>query len=166
MLSYYFRPMTKEYASQICSWKYDEPYSIYNLDGSDETINELMSDEYYCTLNSKNTLIGFICSGNSARVPGGYPAGIYNNDKLVDIGLGLDPDLTGKGKGVDFLSHALRFLNTHHNAQQFQLVVATFNERAINVYERVGFKKEVHFTSMINGQETEFVSMTYVCEER
>lgn len=161
MSTYHFLPMTEEYASLICHWEYPEPYHLYNMDGDAESISELLNGDYYYVLDSMHSLVGFICSGNSARVPGGYPIGIYNNNQYVDIGLGLRPDYTGSGKGVNFLSQGMEHLKNKCSVQNFQLVVAIFNERAIKVYERVGFIKGSRFKSKVDDQEIDFIVMNY-----
>ncbi|MET3937532.1 hypothetical protein ABIC22_000344 [Paenibacillus sp. PvP094] len=104
MLRYRFYPMTKDRALQISKRQYEYPYSMYDMDGSEDSLLELMNGEYYYALDEHDALIGFICVGESARVPGGYAAGIYRDLTKLDIGLGLKPDLTGNGKGQAFLS--------------------------------------------------------------
>jgi [ribosomal protein S18]-alanine N-acetyltransferase len=153
--------MTEEYASLIAGWTYEEPYSVYNIDDSEESISELMNGDYYYVLNSENELVGFICTRDSARVAGGYAIGIYNNDKYIDLGLGLNPSLVGKGTGVDFLTRSIQFVRKEYHTSHIQLVVARFNERVIKVYERVGFVKGPLFQSKVGDQEIDFIVMNY-----
>ncbi|WP_240479787.1 GNAT family N-acetyltransferase [Paenibacillus wynnii] len=120
-----------------------------------------MNGEYFCAFNPDNAIIGYICIGDSARVTGGYVNGIYSSAKYVDIGLGLKPELTNKGFGYNFLTSSIQFLKDQYDIHEFQLVVASFNERAIKVYERVGFVKGVHFKSRIDDIEIDFVVMNY-----
>ena len=161
MTTYHFYPMTNDHAYTISKWKYEEPYSLYGMDGSDEDISELLNDEYYSVINHENSLVGFICKGNSARVSGGYGASIYNDSTIVDIGIGLDPDLTGGGRGQEILVAGIRFLNEVYQVNDVQLVVAEFNARAIKVYERIGFTRGINFKSNVSGQEMNFIVMNY-----
>ncbi|WP_258377592.1 GNAT family N-acetyltransferase [Paenibacillus illinoisensis] len=154
--------MTKDRALQISKWQYEYPYSMYNMDSSEDSILELMNGEYYYALDEHDDLIGFICVGESARVLGGYTAGIYTDLRKLDMGLGLKPDLAGNGRGQEFLSQVLSFLNNQFSGREYQLVVAAFNERAIKVYERIGFVKETHFMSKYEEKELEFISMSYI----
>ncbi|MCU6713189.1 GNAT family N-acetyltransferase [Paenibacillus sp. J5C_2022] len=165
MSNYRFYLMTKNIATQISTWKYEDPYSFYNMDESDECISELLSDEYYYVTNDQNALIGFLCSGNSARVSGGYKAGLYNDNEILDIGLGMTPEITGLGKGQEFLINSILFLKENFKVQKFQLVVAEFNERAIKVYERAGFMKGMNFKSKVKTQEVDFIVMNYTNHE-
>lgn len=161
MSTYKFHPMTSDKAKMISTWQYEEPFSIYNMEDSEECISELLNGEYYYAMNEQNLLVGYICIGDAARVPGGYPAGIYE-DEFLDIGLGLKPEYTGRGKGLDFLAAALNFLNKRFNTNKYQLVVAEFNVRAINVYERIGFIKGARLNSKFEDKEICFVSMRFV----
>lgn len=56
------------------------------------------------------------------------------DDQTFDIGLGMRPDLTGKGKGFGFLEEGINFVKTTYKPERITLSVATFNERAIKVY--------------------------------
>lgn len=111
--------------------------------------------------NAQNFVVGFICVGDSARVPGGYSAGIYNDNSNLDIGLGLRPDLTGKGLGQGFMSDGISFLDRQFRNVNYRLVVAEFNERAIKTYERTGYVKGIRFNSKVQEQEVSFISMNY-----
>ncbi|GAK40907.1 hypothetical protein TCA2_3398 [Paenibacillus sp. TCA20] len=159
MQSFRYYLMTEEYAASIAEWTYEESYSFYNMDDSEETISELMNGEYYYVLNSDNELFGFICIGESARVSGGYEIGIYNDDKCLDLGLGLAPSRTGMGNGANFLDASIKFIIEEYQTSNIQLVVAAFNERAIKVYERVGFVKSQCFKSRVGEEKIDFVLM-------
>ncbi|MBU9722837.1 GNAT family N-acetyltransferase [Bacillus alkalicola] len=150
--------MNSDYAHHIASWQYPPPYELYSMDGSQETIQELLEGNYYVALKDE-AIYGYFCYGAGARVPGGYDAGIYDDKSLVDIGLGLHPNNTGKGLGMPFLLEMMHFLKTQLNPCAFQLVVATFNERAINVYKKVGFQPQQTFMSPVNGKPIEFLYM-------
>lgn len=162
MSVYHFQALTKEHAVEIGSWCYDGPYKMYSMDGSDEELVELMSGEYFAGLKSEQELVGFLCKGIAARVPGGYSAGIYTDSAILDIGLGLKPEVTNKGVGFEFMSSGLSFLYKRYQPSAFQLVVAAFNERAIKVYERIGFVKCGSFKNKSFDRELDFIVMRYV----
>jgi ribosomal-protein-alanine N-acetyltransferase len=157
---YDFKPINEKYASIISKWQYNEPYSLYSMDGTNECISDLMNEEYYYTLNKEGHLVGFICYGNSARVPGGYDNGIYEDIDFLDIGLGLAPEFTEKGIGLDFTNQCMIYFGKKFSIKKFRLVVATFNERAITVYERAGFIKGEKFKSKVGNNDMEFIVMT------
>ena len=58
----------------------------------------------------------------------------------LDYGLGLRPDLTGGGLGLEFFLAGLAFARERYRPRRVFLHVAAFNERARRVYERAGFR--------------------------
>lgn len=156
---YIFVLMTEKVARSLASWTYPQPYTLYSMDGSEECISDLMNGDYFYVKDEANHLIGFVCSGNSARVPGGFEIGIYNDRDIMDVGMGLRPDLTGKGLGSEFLKQTIQFMSTRFDKSIFQLVVAAFNERAIKAYERAGFQQGEVFYSRVSDQQIPFVVM-------
>ena len=77
----------------------------------------------------------------------------------MDIGLGLHPDLTGRGLDGSFLQARLDYACARFSPERFTLSVATFNTRAITVYERAGFSATRVYLHSTNGREWEFVDM-------
>lgn len=133
-----FTLMTKEAAFEISQWTYPDIYSCYSFDGSSD-ITELMNGEYYVAFDNDNKIIGYICFGKSAQIPT-LEKDIYIDETALDIGLGLNPALCGKGFGSKFLADGISFAKQKFSASDYRLTVATFNQRAIKVYERIGFK--------------------------
>jgi [ribosomal protein S18]-alanine N-acetyltransferase len=80
-------------------------------------------------------------------------------DRTLEIGLGLRPDLTGRGFGGSFVEAGLEFAREQFEPEQFVLGVATFNERAIKVYERAGFARVRVYMHVTGGAEWEFLEM-------
>ena len=61
--------------------------------------------------------------------------------------------------GRSFLQAGLDFARARFRPGEFVLDVATFNRRAITVYERVGFTPVRVFMHSTNGGDWEFVEM-------
>lgn len=127
--------MTKQYSVLISLWKYDGDYSFYNHNESN--IDGYMDGTHFACLSSNGDLIGFFCFGKGARIPT-IENDVYGDD-FLDVGLGLRPNLCGKGLGLTFLNHGLKFAQKMYNTNHFRLSVAAFNERAIKVYQKAGF---------------------------
>ncbi len=80
-----------------------------------------------------------------------------------EIGLGMRPDLTGKGNGKEFLKATISFIKTEFKPEKITLSVATFNKRAIKLYRKVGFKNVDTIMQETNGSTFEFLKMEYIC---
>jgi ribosomal-protein-alanine N-acetyltransferase len=150
MPRYLFRPMTDEEAREISGWGYEPPYDFYDATSDEDDLADLLDpkrrkDAYFSAFDEEGALVGFF----QFEVEGG----------TVDLGLGLRPDLTGAGLGHDFLLAGLEFARELHSPTRFTLAVATFNERAIRVYERAGFRREDFFMHHTYGGQFRFLAM-------
>jgi [ribosomal protein S18]-alanine N-acetyltransferase len=119
----------------------------------------MLDGSHYVATDERGTLVGFFCFGAPAQVPGGHLCGLYAAD-AVDIGLGMRPDLTGRGLGREFLTAGLDFARRRFAPASFRLAVATFNQRAIHLYEKVGFQSVATFVSLTKSGEAVFLLMT------
>lgn len=146
--------MTENNALHILTWKYEKPYDFYNTEETDEALEEMLDGSYYALLNKQNDIIGFFCIGKNAQVPVGHQFGVYPVD-FVDMGLGMNPNLTGKGNGTEFCTYIIEFIKEKHVGVPIRLTVAKFNKRAIHLYEKLGFVRVAEFTS----NTTEFMTM-------
>src|SRR3712207_5233433 len=147
---YRFKPMDDADAREISGWRYEPPYDFYDGDADPEDLAELRDQErrgdaYFSVLGEGDRIAGFF----QFERDGG----------TVDVGLGLRPDLTGRGLGPEFLHSGLRFARERFSPERFTLSVATFNARAIAVYERAGFRRGAVFMHETNGGEHEFLRM-------
>jgi [ribosomal protein S18]-alanine N-acetyltransferase len=139
--------MTKDLAKEILLWQYESPYDFYNNELTDESLNELMNQSYIAVVDDNKQLTGYYCTGISAIVPAGNEYGAYN-ENMIDLGLGLKPGLTGAGRGRSFLTFILQNIeNANIESIPLRLTVATFNKRAIKLYENVGFITQQSFDS-------------------
>ena len=152
--------MNRDYAIQILNWKYEIPYDFYNNELTQEALEELLNSSYYALVDSKNELFGFFCTGKSAQVPAGHVIGAYE-ENLVDLGLGMNPDKVGRGSGTDFCRFILNVIKERHGNGKIRLTVAEFNQRAIHLYEKLGFEKaeefkndRASFITMVQGEES------------
>ena len=142
---FFIKKMDETTAVKISTWKYEEPYSIYSMDGSVECIDEFMCGDYYSVTDEEEKIIGFYCFGKAAQVPAGNQHLVYKDNDYVDIGLGMRPDLCGKGFGEKFLSSGIQFAKAMYSTDKIRLTVADFNKRAIKLYEKSGFKRKLSF---------------------
>ena len=149
--TFQFRAMTQAEAEEIALWHYPEPFSFYDASADANDLAELLDpalrgDEYVSVEDESGGLAGFFQ---------------FKQDKQnsIEIGLGLRPDLTGRGLGSDFLAAGLRHARSRFGPTRIVLSVATFNRRAITVYERAGFAAVRVYMHATNGGDWEFLEM-------
>ena len=147
---YRFRQMSDEDAREISRWRYDPPYDFYDATSDRDDLEELLDPErregaYFSVFDEDGSLVGFF----QFEIEG----------ETVDVGLGLRPDLTGQGLGVGYLLAGLEFARERFSPERFTLSVATFNERAIRVYERASFHRGSVYTHHTNGADYPFLAM-------
>jgi ribosomal-protein-alanine N-acetyltransferase len=145
------RPMTPKDADEIVAWRYPVEYAFYNMDADPEDLVEFL-DVDKCEPGTK-----FVMADDDGAALGFFE--FTTRDGVTDIGLGLRPDLTGRGLGADFLRAGLAFAVERFQPRTLRLAVAAFNRRAITVYERVGFAITKAFMQTTNGGVYEFVEM-------
>ena len=76
--------------------------------------------------------------------------------------MGIRPNLTGQGRGSDFVTAVLDFALRSFDAEQFRVTIAAFNQRALRVWEQNGFQRVQTFRK--GGSDREFIILT--CNEQ
>lgn len=150
-----FELMDEAAARAIHGWRYEPPYDVYSL--ADEPLLGLLRafldprNAYYAILDEEGGLVAYCCFGPDAQVPGGD-----YGPPAVDVGLGLRPDLTGQGQGLEYVRAVLDFAQRAPagsaagalrtavpggaaDLPAFRVTVAAFNRRAQRVWKRAGF---------------------------
>ena len=149
-MKHQFQSMNADYAHAIADWRYEGIYTFYDMEQDVQDLEELLdprswADRYYAVTDDQEDLIGFFC--------------FEREREAVVIGLGLRPDLTGKGWGLAFFEAGLEFAQKKYRPATFVLSVATFNQRAINVYRKAGFEDAEVFLQETNNSRYEFLRM-------
>jgi ribosomal-protein-alanine N-acetyltransferase len=131
-MKYVFTPMNEEYANDIADWHYDDIYSFYDMAADEDDLRILMDSKNWrdvikAVLNENHELVGW--------------ASFYTENDEFWLSLGLRPDLTSKGLGEEFVLQCVGYAASHYELTKraTKLHVALFNQRAIKVYQRVGF---------------------------
>lgn len=155
---YQIEPMTLECANIVSQWVYPSPYSIYSFEKNDETISELMNSEYFICKDEKHNVIGYFCFGASAQIPANEK-NVYSTD-ILDIGLGLMPDLCGRGLGLSFIQAGMDYAKQVLHAKELRLTVALFNHRAIALYKKAGFLEICKVSHRIPNKEFQIMKWT------
>ena len=142
---------SEAYAKEVAEWRYEPPYDFYDL-AADPTDEAEMRDP-----------------ARAAHYRAVLADGVERLDAFwyfdwqgdaVEVGIGLRPDLTGRGYGESFLLSQLAYAAAQWTPETFRLFVAAWNERAIRLYERLGFRtvgRETRSFELVG--EHEFVRM-------
>jgi [ribosomal protein S18]-alanine N-acetyltransferase len=152
-MRYRFRPMRWRDAWAVAHWRYAGEYAFY--DTSFAALVPVMLAQsalrltgraiYYSAIDERDELAGvfsFVRDGGT-----------------VEVGLGMRPDRTGQRAGLDFVLAGLEFAQQQFAPSRFKLNVATFNKRAITVYERAGFRHIRTFERWSHGRRNTYLEM-------
>ena len=147
--------LTEDHARQICSWKYEGIYSIYNFPDWNTlnrqrwgiTLREKRKDEFAAVIDESNNLCGYIR--------------FTENKDFVLVGLGLKPSSCGQGLGNILMELLKNECKKRYDSKKIALEVRSFNKRAIKCYGRAGFEiTDVYQKDMLIGSD-EFIKMEY-----
>lgn len=127
---------------ELETWRYAPPYDFY--DGDVEPV--LNPERYFAARDASGELVGFYY--------------FEEQPPDLDYGLGLRPDLVGRGLGLAFFRAGIAFAHERYRPRRVRLHVAEFNERARRVYERAGFEVvSRHVRSFERFGEVPFLTM-------
>lgn len=144
--------LNQENAETIANdWHYPEPYDFYDMANDQDDYEELIRSnrrkEYYYQIESDHQVIAFF---------GIFPL----SDISIELGLGLRPDLTGKGLGQMVFTLIEHFIKLNFDQyQEIILSVAEFNQRAIKLYSKIGYEVAGHKKVSTNGSVYDFLEM-------
>jgi len=115
-------PATAESLKEVAGWRYEPPYDFYDDDGKPVRNPE----RFFAVRDDDGRLVG----------------SLYFETRSTGLfyGLGIRPDLTGRGLGLGFVRLGLDFAHERFPGRRVILDVADFNHRARKVYERAGFR--------------------------
>ena len=120
------------YGHEVAAWHYEPPYDFYDLASDPDDAAELRSpahaSRYRAVLSEEGSLLDAFWYFD-------------RQGDVVEVGIGLRPDLTGHGRGESFLRTQLDYATVEWSPATFRLFVAAWNERAIRLYERLGFRE-------------------------
>ena len=147
-------------AREITRWRYEGPYEIYNLESEEQTVDYMVAADYRAAFDSAGRLTGVYCTGEAAQVTPVVSVDVYTDRTLLDVGLGLRPDLAGRGLGARFLTACLVHAGLPGDKRGLRLSVASFNHRAIRAYRKVGFLVSRSFMGGPSDERREYLLMT------
>lgn len=126
------RFLTEADKREICSWKYEGEYSLYNLPSYEEMYRaksgfmDSQKERNYQAFLLNDKVIGFV--------------NIYEKNEGVFIGIGVRPDACGNGYGSQILTETCRIAKQQYPMKAIWLEVRSWNLRALKCYQKSGFE--------------------------
>lgn len=152
---YQVTAMTEDDAEAICDWVYDPPYNLYQflpwpqmkalaIEFGDPAIRR---QQFVSICDESGALCGF--------------AQYFPMLGVTRLGLGMRPDLTGKGNGTAFVHAIVQEAVRRYPDTEIDLEVLVWNKRAIVTYERCGFEITDTYEKRIPSGNAQFYCMVY-----
>lgn len=154
MKDYKLKTLSENDAKEICHWKYDGEYAVYNFsdwdivvqNGWDLADKQKREADFLAVLHDRQLIA--------------YGRVTKSEDKAF-IGLGLAPSLCGKGIGKDVMRLLIAESNRKFPDCPVVLEVRSFNKRAIKCYENIGFEIKDKYIKNTFAGDAEFYYMQY-----
>jgi [ribosomal protein S18]-alanine N-acetyltransferase len=132
------RAFREDEAVEVAGWAYPPPYDVYDSDAS--VVGLLLArttdgEGYYPAVDDEGSVVAFAVLGAEARVRGQEPT-----PGVVDLGLGVRPDLTSSGIGGALLPQAIGLALELFRPVAVRAAVAVFNRRSLALCRRAGFR--------------------------
>src|SRR4029450_10699648 len=103
----------------VAAWQYEPPYSFYDWTADADDLAELLGKEtregkYFSAVGADEGLVGWFAFSSEGD--------------CVCVGLGLRPDLTGRGLGLAYLEAGLAFATQLFTPRRLPLCVHDVHE--------------------------------------
>lgn len=155
MVEYILTRLTEDYAKEICNWRYNGYYSVYNFSDWDTVVKK----GWGLAIKDKREREFLAILLNDELIAYGR---ITKREDRAFIGIGLKPSYCEKGHGKSIMKLLIEECKRKFPDIPIALEVRSFNKRAINCYKTVGFKtKNKYIKETFNGED-EFYYMEYL----
>jgi [ribosomal protein S18]-alanine N-acetyltransferase len=148
----HFQPLSQTRAREIVGWRYEHPYDFYNIqpEHTERAVKDLLEPRNHCfeMLDVNEVFLGYCSFGPDGQVAGGDYGAL-----ALDVGMGIGPDRTGQGIGALIAKAVLEFAVVKFAPVRFRVTIAVFNQRAIRVWQGLGFEPVSRFLHPVSGVE-------------
>ncbi len=126
-----YRHLSEQDMQDICAWRYEGDYALYNLPDYHEMKQRQMGffnparHKNFYGFWEENQLVGFV--------------NILEEETQVFLGIGVDPAYCGRHYGQTILAAAYAISKELYPEKPLYLEVRSWNRRAIACYEKAGF---------------------------
>lgn len=117
---------------EICAWHYEGEYALYDLPPYEKMKAQGCAffnperERNYRGFFDGGKLVGFV--------------NILEEEREVFIGIGVAPNLCGRGYGREMLLEAYGISKGKYPGKSLYLEVRTWNQRAVRCYQNAGFQ--------------------------
>ena len=145
-----FQPIDESSVRAILNWRYEPPYDIYNDLEEGASVQYFLHPQhnFYKIMTLDSELVGYCSFGQDGQVAGGD---YY--DEALDIGMGIRPDLTGQGKGIEYANAVLEFGEGLLKPKALRVTIAAFNKRALRLWQKLEFEHQQSFERKYDGMQ-------------
>ncbi len=127
-----YRVIEENDKKEICGWKYDGKYAIYNLPSYDE---QKKLNRGFCNVKyEKNYYVFFEGSKRISFI------NLHEEETEIFLGVGVNPKYLNRGYGKQTIEIACNISKSLYGTKPIYLGVRTWNKRAIHCYQSVGFE--------------------------
>ena len=130
-MSYRLRPLTPEQGEEMARWAYPGPWAVYDVG---EPLDP--AEGFWAVAGEDSEVVGFACFGVEARV-----FGLEERVGVLDVGVGMRPELTGQGLGRGFAEAVLDHGRAVTGAARLRAVVQDWNQRSRRLLVGLGFEE-------------------------
>ena len=124
--------ITEDEMRQVCAWRYEGKYRIYDLPPFEVMQKRQMG---FCKPGAAKNYRAFCQNGELL----GF-VNIQEQTAEVFVGIGVKPELCGRGYGRQILTEAYHISKSLYPGKPLYLHVRTWNQRAVNCYKKAGFR--------------------------
>jgi RimJ/RimL family protein N-acetyltransferase len=128
-MTYRLTPLTVEQGEAMATWSYPGPWSVYDTSGPIDP-----AEGFWAVVDDADDVVGFACFGVEARVPG-----LDEAPGVLDVGVGMRPDLVGQGRGREFARAVLDHGAAVSGLTRLRAVVQEWNARSRRLLAGLGF---------------------------
>ncbi len=133
-MTYALTPLTAEQGEAMAQWRYPGPWAVYDSNGPIDP-----AEGFWAVVDDAGDVVGYACFGVEARVPG-----LADTPGVLDVGVGMRPDLTGQGRGREFAQAVLDHGRAVTGLTRLRAVVQEWNARSRRLLGSLGFAETGH----------------------
>ncbi len=151
-----FTGMSEQHAQSICEWRYEPPYDLFHFQPW-ETMKRTNIEFGDADIRARQYVSAFLDDGELAAYVQLFPL-----TGVTRLGMGLRPDLCGKGFGSILAREAALLAKSRRPHDEVDLEVHAWNTRAIKAYRKAGFEIADTYSKDTSAGATECCCMIFL----